>query len=147
MSRDYNEYPPDHQAAMENLYNEVLDSDVTRCGVDFLYRARLLLRVADHDPHVAKEVIHKPAGREAAEREFDALTDAERAEVGAEVGEHWATAVRHAIGRLWHAAIVLDIDPTGLEADHVALHAATLLSGEPGPFAPDTPLDGDADVA
>jgi len=146
MSRDYDEYPPDHQAAMENLYNKVLDSDVTRCGVDFLYRARLLLRIANHNPHAAVEVIHKPGGREAAQCEFDALTDAEREALGAEVGADWAIVVRHAIGRLWHAAGVLEVDPTGLEPDYVALHAATLLSGDPGPFAA-RPVDDDADAA
>ena len=30
--------------------------------------------------------------------------------------------------RLWHAACVLEIDPTTIDADHVGLYAATMLS-------------------
>jgi hypothetical protein len=40
------------------------------------------------------------------------------------------------VDRLFHAARVLGLDIDTLDADHVALTAATLLSGKPGPFEP-----------
>ena len=134
MSSD--DVPPDRDA-MEALFDEVLKSPVTRCATDFLFRARLLLRITDDDPLAARAVILEPAGREAAGREYETLTDEDRDALERDVAADWTMCASHAISRLWHACSVLDIDPGTLDADHVALTAATLLSGQPGPFAVD----------
>jgi hypothetical protein len=136
------DYRPEHLRAMEALYNEVLDSPVTRITTDWLFRAFLLLQISGDDPVAAREVVHTPAGLEAARREFDELPDTDRRAIGRVVGQHWAACVKDAIRRLWHACAVLQIDPASMSADSVALHAATLLSANP-PEAPDEPMDGD----
>lgn len=127
--REPGDYPPDHIEAMSALYDRVIDSPVTHVGVDWLARAILLLRIADHDVDLAGEVVHQDAGREAARREYDTLEDQDRRALTAEVCEHWASCVRDAILRLWHACGALQIDPVNLQPDHVALFAATLLNG------------------
>jgi hypothetical protein len=60
-------------AAQSKLYDQVLDSAITARAVDFLARALLLTEIADID--TAKLVIHKPAGSEAARREWDDMDD------------------------------------------------------------------------
>jgi hypothetical protein len=75
-----------------------------------------------------RDVIHTDAGYEAARREFAQLTEDERREAGTEVDAHWAACLKVALARLWQACDILDIDPTTLNADHVALYAATMLS-------------------
>jgi hypothetical protein len=115
---------------MELLHNAVLDSTVTRHGVDWMFKARLLLRITDDEPESAKAVIHTPAGGRAAKAEYDSLTEAERTQLGDEVGMAWACLVKTAIGKLWHAADVLGIDTADLDPDHVGLVAATLLSAK-----------------
>src|SRR5215218_1345235 len=100
--------------AMEDLYSAALDSPVTERAADFIYRAHLLLRIADDDVNAAKEVVHAPAGRRAAAAEFKQLTDEERREISDEVGHAWSVCVRAAVERLWHAATVLEIDPRSM---------------------------------
>jgi hypothetical protein len=122
------EFPPDQQGPMAELYDKALDSDVTLVALDWLARAHLLLRVAGDDVKAAQDVIHTDAGRVAARSEYDALTDDARNEMGKYVGGVWSACLKEAIGRLWHACAVLEIDPTSMGVDMVALHAATLLS-------------------
>jgi hypothetical protein len=124
-------------AAQEKLYNAALESPITEAGVNWLFRAHLLLKIADDDVDAAKEVIHTLAGEEAAKREFDALSDHERASLKEHVGLYWSVCVRSAVERLWHAALVLKFDPTTVDRDYIALTAATLVSGKPGPFEDD----------
>jgi hypothetical protein len=120
----------------ENLYNAAIASPISLLGGDFLYRAQLLLRIADDDLDAAKEVIHQPAGRDAAVAEFANLTEEERKEMGERVGWDWALCVKAAVDRLFHAARVLGVDVNTLDADHIALTAATML-GKPSPFEPE----------
>ena len=127
--------------AQEALYNAAVDSPVSERGLEWMFRARLLLRITDHDVHAAGGAIHTPGGHHAARKEFDALPEPERIQLGAEIGEQWAICLKVAVQRLWHACQELEIDPSTLNEDHVALTAATLLSGKPGPFAQSAPLD------
>ena len=121
--------PAEHQA-MEKLYNEAIDSSVTKHAADFMFRAHLLLRISDQDVEAAKDVIHIDAGREAAWREFQGLSEDERKIIGDEVGYQFSRLVKRAINKLWHACSVLQMDPTTLDPEHVALVAATLLSSK-----------------
>jgi hypothetical protein len=114
--------------AKEELYNGALDSDVTRVATHWLFKAYLLSEIAGDDLDAAKLVIHRPEGLDAAHREFDALTEDQRIALGNFVGLHWGRCLKRAIERLWHASAVLEIDTSTLDPDHVALHAATLLS-------------------
>lgn len=118
--------------AMENLYNKALGSDVTELGLTWLFRAHLLLRIADHDIPAAGEAIRTAGGRRAARQEFEQLTEAERTDLRDEIGTVWPMWVKTAIERLWHAAEELDIDTGSLHPDHVALTAATMLSPKSG---------------
>ncbi len=127
-------------ALQEDLFNRALDSDVTHVSTQWLYKALLLTEIAGDDLDAAKEVIHAPEGLEAAHREFDQLTEQERTAVGEFVGMHFGRCLKTAIGLLWHACRVLEIDPAQLDPDHVALHAATLLS-DPAMVPNIKPLD------
>ena len=113
---------------MSRLYDEVLDSDVTRHAVDFLARARLLLDIAGSDLAAAAAVIHAPAGLEATRSEYDQLSDEDRHELHQEVGQHWSLNVNLAVRKLWHAASVLRFRPDTMDPKHVALVAATYFS-------------------
>ena len=115
--------------AQETLYEEVRDSPVTAHAVDFLARAHLLTEIADLE--TAKEFIHSDAGREAARREWDDLTDDDRKEITIVVAKHWSLNVNLAVRRLWHAAAVLGFQPDTLDPKHVAMVAATYLSRPP----------------
>jgi len=115
-------------AAQEQLYNTALESNVTHVATQWLFKAYLLSEIAGDDITAAAAVIHKPEGLEAAHREFDSLTEQERIEVSEFVGLHFGRCLKIAIDWLWHACGVLHIDPEQLDPDHVALHAATLLS-------------------
>src|SRR5215211_200141 len=84
-------------AAQSALYDEALDTDVTAHALDFLARAQLLLRIASDQPEAAYPVVHSPAGREAARREFDQLTDDERDELKRTVAQHWSLNVNLAV--------------------------------------------------
>ena len=117
-------------ARMEILFNEAIKTDITTHAIDFLCRARLLLRITDHDPHVAKDAIHTAGGYEAASREWDALDQAQRVEIGNEVMDHWATVTTDAVRKLWHAAEVLGFKPDTIDPKHVALTAATYLGSD-----------------
>ncbi len=114
-------------AAQEDLFNRAVDSDVTHVTIAWLFKALLLSKIAGDDLDAAKHVIHEPEGLEAAHCEFDELTEEERTAVGAFVGTHFGHCLKTAIGRLWHACGVLQIDTAQLDPDYVALHAATLI--------------------
>ena len=114
--------------AQETLYNATLRSDVTVVATDWLARAYLLSEIAGEDIEAAVTVIDEPAGRAAARTEYDSLTEADRKAVLSLVGLHWSVCVKRAIEKLWHVCGKLQIDPTNIDEDHVALHAATLLS-------------------
>jgi hypothetical protein len=116
--------------AQEELYNSALESDVTHVATNWLYKAYLLSEIAGDDLDAAKSVIHTVEGWDAAHREFDTLTEHERIAFGKCVGLHFGRCLRAAIGKLWHACGVLEIDTSTLDPDHVALHAATLLSDD-----------------
>jgi hypothetical protein len=115
-------------AAQAKLYNAALDSDVTVVATNWLCRAYLLTEIAGDNIEAAKDVIHTDAGRDAADREYKSMDDAARNEFLTTIGLHWFVCVKKAVQQLWHACGVLDIDPESLDEDHVALHAATLLS-------------------
>ena len=85
---------------MSALYDAALETVVTTNAIEFLARAQLLLKIAEPDVEAAKEAIHTPAGREAAAREFDALTDAEQVDLVREVTEHWAIVIGLDPGRV-----------------------------------------------
>ena len=88
---------PAELQAMEKLYNEAIDSSVTKHAADFMFRAHLLLRISDQDVEAAKDVIHIDAGREAAWREFQGLSEDERKIIGDEVGYQFSRLVKRAI--------------------------------------------------
>ena len=91
-------------------------------STNWLGRAYLLTEIAGDDIQAAKDVIHTPAGRDAAAREYEALDEEARAEFLRTIGLRWSSCVRPAVRSLWHACGVLEIDPTTLDEDHVALH-------------------------
>ena len=124
-------YPPEQLKAMEALYAEVMDSDVTIHALDFLCRVQLLLDITGDDTAAAKAVVHADAGRLAAKREFDGLGVDDRRELVRSVGQHWSLNVSLAVRKLWHAASVLGFQPDTLDAKYVALVAATYLSRSP----------------
>ncbi len=111
---------------MQAIFDEAIDTDVTLKAIDFMCRARLLIDIAD--VNVAKDVIHKPGGREAAEREWAEIPSEKREAVAQEVMDHWAMCTTQAVKRLYHAAAVLGFQPDTLDPKHVALTAATYLS-------------------
>jgi hypothetical protein len=125
------DHQPDHFEAMSNLYDQVMDSDVTVHAVDFICRAQLLMDIAGDDTDTAKSVIHTDAGREASIREYESVSDEDRHELLQVVGQHWSLNVHAAVKKLWHAATVLGFKPDTLDPKHVALTAATYLSRSP----------------
>ncbi len=112
----------------EDLYTTAIDTDVTVVATSWLFKAYMLSEIVGENIDAAKQVINKPEGLDAANREYESLTEEQRAAVQTFVGLHWSRCVTDAVQRLWHACQVLDIDVESLDADHVALHAATLLS-------------------
>jgi len=111
---------------MQAIFDGAIDTDVTLKAIDFMCRARLLLDIAD--VNVAKDVIHKPGGRKAAEREWAEIPSEKLDAVAREVMDHWAMCTTQAVKRLYHAATVLGFQPDTLDPKHVALTAATYLS-------------------
>jgi len=130
-------------AAQEQIYNAAIRSDVTVVATAWLARAYLLTGIAGDDMQAAATVIDLPAGQEAANREYEQLSEAERAAVLELVGLHWSLCVKRSIELLWHVCGKLRIDPTDLDNDHVALHAATLLSDRH--LVPFTSADADGE--
>ncbi len=122
-------------AAMSRLYEEVIASDVSLHAVSFLACARLLTDIAGDDLNAVKNVIHRPAGFEAAAREYERLADDARRALHEQVGAHWNVNVNLAIRKLWHAAGVLHFQPDTIDPKHVALVAATYLSRDPDDVA------------
>ncbi len=115
-------------AAMSRLYEEAVATDVSLHAVSFLACARLLTDIAGGNQDVARDVIHEPAGLEAAAREYEQLSDDARRALNSQIGEHWNVNINLAIRKLWHAAGVLRFKPTTIDPKHVALVAATYLS-------------------
>jgi hypothetical protein len=129
--------------AQEALYEEVLDSNVTDHAVNWLARAHLLLRISGDTPELARDAIYTSGGFEAATREYQGLSDAERAELLKVIGATWAFVVAKAVRQLWHAAKVLWFQPETLDPKHVAMTAATYLGSE----GQEPAADGDVDRA
>ncbi len=118
-------------AAQAELYEAALDSPVTATAVDFLARAHLLTDITGDDLEAAREAIHTEAGKVAAKREHDALSDEERAKLTNAVAQHWSLNVNLAVRRMWHAATVLGFQPDTLDPKHIAMVAAMYLSRPP----------------
>jgi hypothetical protein len=115
-------------AAQSALYDEVLESPVTSHVVDYLCRTQMLLRIADGEFDTVHSVLYTDAGREAALREYEQLSDDERKEVHETVAQHWSLNVNLAVRKLWHAAEVLGFRGDTLDPKHVAMTAATYFS-------------------
>jgi hypothetical protein len=147
------EFIREQLAGMSALYDQVLDSDVTLSAIDFMARAKLVMDIAGDDLAAAGAVVHAPAGREAAKREYDQLSDEARADLHQLVGQHWSLNVNLAVRKLWHAANVLGFKPDTLNPQMVAMVAATYLSREPDDLyaelaraaGGDPPMDTDDD--
>src|SRR5215207_4005021 len=104
--------------AQRALYNDVLD---------YLCRTQLLLRIAD-DHDTVRSVLYTDAGRQAALREYEQLSDADLKELHETVAQHWSLNVNLAVRKLWHAAEVLGFQAGTLDPQLVAMTAATYFS-------------------
>jgi hypothetical protein len=129
-------------ARMEVLFNAAIKSSVTDHALEWLAAAQLLLRVADDDADVAREAISTPAGREAAAREFEALSGDQRKALVQRITAHWAVNRRPRSSGSGHAAEVLGFDPETIAPDAVALVAATYLSEDVRELAQVTEQEG-----
>jgi hypothetical protein len=113
---------------MEDLFDRAVETDVARRLLDRLALAWLVDRMTSGKLNVALDAIDDPGTRAAAQAEFACLNDQQRAALLAAVvpdmNESISTAVRH----LWHVSRVLNVDPEGLDPDHVALVAAIKLA-------------------
>jgi hypothetical protein len=118
-------------AAQSALYDQVIDSNVTRNAIEFLCRCQMLLKIAGDDLDAVLPVVHTPAGQEAARREYEQLADDERDELHTVVGQHWSLVVNLAVRRMFHAAQVLGFKADTLDPKHVAMVAATYISRTP----------------
>ena len=102
---------------------------VTEHALDFLCRARCS---PNHD-----RARHRPAGgphhagHQAARREWDQLSDDDRAEVLAVISQHWSLNLNLAVRKMFHAASVLGFQADRLDPKHVAIVAASYLSRSP----------------
>lgn len=124
-------FSPEQFAAMSKLYDDAIDTEVSTHAMDFMARAQLLMDIAGDDIEAAKGSIHTGAGREAAMREYDELSDDDRHELLEVVAQHSALNLNLAVRKLWHAANVLGFKPDTLDPMHVAMTAATYLSRSP----------------
>jgi hypothetical protein len=118
----------DRRAAQEAMYNDVLDSPVTKHAIDFLCRTQMLLRITDDKLDAAAEFLHSIAGHEAALREYEQLNDDDRDDLHQLVVGHWSLNVNLAVRKMWHAAEVLGFQADTLDPKHVAMVAATYFS-------------------
>lgn len=120
----------DRLAAQAALYDQALDCEVTDHAVDFLCRSHMLQRISD-DIDTIKPFLHTDAGRAAARREYDQLSDDERTELLKVMAEHYSLNLNLAVRKVWHAANVLGFNGTTLDPKHVAMVAVMFLSRTP----------------
>src|SRR3954454_6095191 len=110
----------DRLAAQAQLYDAAIDTPVTTSALDLLCRAEMLTRISP-DLDDVKPIVHSAAGHQAARREWDQLSDDDRAEVLEIISQHWSLNLNLAIRKMWHAASVLGFQADSLDPKHVAL--------------------------
>src|SRR3954447_12723503 len=118
-------------AAQAALYDAAFDTEMTDHALDFMARSQLLLRITSDNEDAAGQFIHTDAGRVAARREYDQLSDDDREELKRVIAHHWSLNLNLAVRRMWHAANVLGFKGDTLDPKYVAMLAAIYISRSP----------------
>jgi hypothetical protein len=118
-------------AAQAALYDAAFDTEMTDHALDFMARSQLLLRITNDNEDTAGQFIHTDAGRVAAHREYEQLSDDDREELKRVIAHHWSLNLNLAVRRMWHAASVLGFKADTLDPKYVAMLAAIYISRSP----------------
>jgi hypothetical protein len=118
-------------AAQAALYDAAFDTELTDHALDFMARSQLLLRITNDNEETAGQFIDTDAGRVAAHREYDQLSDEQREELKRVIANHWSVNLNLAVRRMWHAAGVLGFKADTLDPKYVAMLAAIYISRDP----------------
>src|SRR5215211_1541594 len=115
---------PEDEDQLQRLYERAMDSGPTKAALTKLTYCHMLERLTDGDLKTALDVYADPGTVEAAQREMEALTEPELADLATRITPLWNQALGRAVMHMWHACRNLGYDPEGLGADHLALVAS-----------------------
>jgi len=124
---------PEDEEQLQRLYDRAMDSSPTKAALTKLVYCYMLERLTNGDLKTALDVYADAGTAEAAEREMEALTEPELADIAARITPLWSQALGRAVMHMWHACRTLGFDPDGLGGDHLALVGSMFVGGFKAP--------------